>query len=93
MNLPRLTRRGTADYVLSALKKSGYPPKPGSRIQQMYDIYLKKQTTDPEDEDFETVLEVVKDMQLLHFIFEQSLRDSKRKNNVLKKLTDDSVLP
>ncbi len=93
--MPR-TRSETAEFVIASLKALGIDPHPQSRLMRMRSVLLEAAGIIPSDHpDFEVALEADRDMQLLQYVFEQDHARSAHVGfqRLLRKLTDDTVLP
>ncbi len=90
------TRSETAEFVIASLNALGIEPHPQSRLMRMRRVLLDATGfIPPDDPDFETALEADRDMQLLEYVFEQDHAKSRHAGfkRLLRKLTDDTVLP
>jgi hypothetical protein len=97
----RRTLAQFAEYVIGCISAAGVQVKPSSRLDRMQravtnrDGSHKKGSVGPECTDFEIVLEAVRDLQLLAFIFDHvnSDRSSEEFRSKLHTLVKDAALP
>jgi hypothetical protein len=90
------TRAENAEFVIAHIKALGLSPNPQSRLMQMYSVLTKAGGIIPPDSpDFDTALEAERDLQVLGFVFEQTVAhpSDAEFQRLVKNVLKDSLLP